>query len=145
MRINKLVRADIQLKLTFYFALLTVFALVFQFLLLMSAMSAMPAVGGGAAKQNEFFMDAATQTLWLSLAIVLPLTTIVGVLATFRIAGPLHRFSVFLRDIKNGKRPADCRLRKGDELQDFCALLNEATAPIRHGANADAEHSRIAA
>jgi hypothetical protein len=84
-------------------------------------------------------------TLAVSLAIVIPVTLVVAVLLTFKVAGPLYRFRVFLNQVKRGERPEDCRIRKSDELQDFCELLNEATAPLRshastpHEAPAEAE------
>ena len=66
-----------------------------------------------------------------SAALFLPLVFAVGVLTTFRFAGPVYRFEQFLKNVIAGKAPADCRLRKGDHLQDFCQLLNQATAPLR--------------
>jgi hypothetical protein len=69
----------------------------------------------------------------ISAAVLLPLTLSVGIVATFRIAGPLHRFETFLRAIANGEKPADCKIRRGDELQEFCTLLNDVTAPLRTG------------
>jgi nitrogen fixation/metabolism regulation signal transduction histidine kinase len=131
MRLRKLVRADIQLKLTLHSALLTVFALVLQSLLVLSTMSGVSAESAGPGDQHELIMNASLEALLLSLGIVLPLALAVGVLSTFRIAGPLHRFAEFMKETKRGDRPEDCVLRKGDELQDFCALLNEVTEPLR--------------
>ena len=61
----------------------------------------------------------------------LPLTFLVGVLTTFRIAGPVYRFEQFLAAVRRGERPSDFHLRKGDELTDLAALINEATGPLR--------------
>jgi hypothetical protein len=33
--------------------------------------------------------------------------------------------------VADGAAPGDCKLREGDELQELCTLLNEATAPLR--------------
>jgi hypothetical protein len=55
----------------------------------------------------------------------------VGVLTTFRVAGPLYRIEMFLKQVARGEKPADCRLRKGDELVEFCEVVNLATAPLR--------------
>jgi hypothetical protein len=60
-------------------------------------------------------------------------TLVVGILATFLVAGPLYRFEQFLRASLNGENPPDCRLRKGDELSEFCGLLNDATRHLRTG------------
>lgn len=66
----------------------------------------------------------------LTLLLMTPLMLAVGVLETFRVVGPLHRFERYLRDLADHKRPEPCRIRKGDELQDLCRLLNEATQPL---------------
>ena len=63
--------------------------------------------------------------------IFLPLTYAVGILTTFRIAGPLYRFETFLNQVLAGEKPERFRLRKGDELQDFADLLNAVTEPLR--------------
>ena len=73
----------------------------------------------------------------LTLALVAPLSLIVGVLTTFRVVGPLYRFRIYLRELVAGTDPGPCRVRQGDELQDLCELLNEATTPVRE-ANAKA-------
>ena len=68
---------------------------------------------------------------------ILPLVFIVGLLTTFRVAGPLYRLEMFLKQVARGEKPADCRLRKGDELMEFCELVNVATAPLRRAADAE--------
>jgi hypothetical protein len=59
----------------------------------------------------------------------------VGVLSTFRIAGPIYRFEQYLRQVVKGEAEGPCRIRDGDELWDLCDLINQATAPLRmrHG------------
>ena len=69
--------------------------------------------------------------LLTSFALFLPVIFLVGVLTTFRIAGPLYRFEAYLRSLIRGEATEPCRIRKGDDLQGFCALLNEATASLR--------------
>jgi len=75
----------------------------------------------------------------LTLGLVVPLSLFVGVLTMFRIVGPLYRFRVFLRQVAAGENPGPCKIRKGDELHDFCDLLNEVTAPLRQGSAAEKE------
>lgn len=43
----------------------------------------------------------------------------------------IRLIAAFLGEIIRGEKPDDCRLRKGDELQDLCRLLNRATAELR--------------
>ncbi len=69
--------------------------------------------------------------LGVSFLAFLPITFAIGVLTTHRFAGPVYRFEMYLKQVIRGERPGDCRLRKGDELMDLCALINEATAPLR--------------
>ncbi|MCB9883405.1 MAG: hypothetical protein H6834_16585 [Planctomycetes bacterium] len=72
---------------------------------------------------------------WTSFAIavvlVVPITFFVGIQVTFRIAGPLHRFREYLARLVAGEATEPCQIRSGDMLQDFCELLNSATAPRR--------------
>jgi hypothetical protein len=60
-----------------------------------------------------------------------PFLLVVGLVTTFRFFGPLHRFRVYLARLARGDRPDACRIRREDELQDLCELLNRATAPLR--------------
>jgi nitrogen fixation/metabolism regulation signal transduction histidine kinase len=69
--------------------------------------------------------------LLLTCAIMVVLTVSTGIVVTFRIAGPIYRFEQYLKQVIAGERPADCRLRKGDELLHLCELINLATAPLR--------------
>jgi hypothetical protein len=44
----------------------------------------------------------------------------VGVLATFRLTGPIDRIERHLEAVARGEDPAPCRIRKGDEFQELC-------------------------
>jgi signal transduction histidine kinase len=76
-----------------------------------------------------------------SFLVLLPLVGLVGVLATRRWAGPLFRFERFLRELDEGRRPDDIRLRDGDELTGFADLLNRVTAPLRREQAGDDSHA----
>src|SRR5690606_22624222 len=69
--------------------------------------------------------------LVISLGVLLPLCFFVGVLVTFRVAGPLYRFEKHLEAIARGDDPGPCRIRKGDDLQDFCAPFTAALERMR--------------
>jgi hypothetical protein len=69
--------------------------------------------------------------LLLTFALLAPLTLAVGIVATFKIAGPLYRFERHLTSVLEGKQVEPCTIRKGDELQHLCVLLNDVTAPFR--------------
>jgi signal transduction histidine kinase len=85
--------------------------------------------------ERDVLMDAIPevliQSLLLTFCVVLPLIFLVGVLLTFRIAGPVYRFETYLSQILRGENPGECRLRKGDELNELCGLINQVTLPLR--------------
>lgn len=130
-RKKKLVRNDIQLKLSLTFLLLASMGLVLQFLLFLATMTGKGLDEGGLGQAHAEIVDATLWALVLSAVIVLPLTWMVGILATHRFAGPIFVFRGFLEALVRGERPADLQLRKNDELKDVCELLNRATAPLR--------------
>ena len=71
----------------------------------------------------------------LSFLLMAPLMLAVGILETFRVVGPLYRIERYLRDVAAGTKPGPCKIRKGDELQELCRVVNEATQPFIAGAN----------
>ena len=133
-RKKKLIEPRLQLKFSLAFlstalVLVLLQAIVIQFVLQRVA-SRLP--HDGALLQSEVPGVLLTSFL-ITLLLLGPLSLGIGVLTTFRVLGPIYRFRVFLRQVANGERPADCRIRKTDELHDFCDLLNEATASLRQG------------
>ena len=68
--------------------------------------------------------------LW-TFALLVPLMFAIGIMVTFRIAGPLHRFETYLRQLAAGQNPGACRIREKDHLHDLCDLLNTVTADMR--------------
>jgi hypothetical protein len=74
--------------------------------------------------------------LIVTIAVLIPVTLIVSTYMTHKVAGPIYRFEVFLERILRGEQPGPCKIRKGDELQYLCEILNAATAPLREPAPA---------
>ena len=132
LRLNKLVDRGLQLRMVMWFALTGTLSVGLQFMMTVNAMSelALEAQASPADAYNAA-AGAAVRVLVTTLAISLPVITTVGVLVSFRVTGPLHRLRGFLQQIARGEHPGDVRLRKGDELQDFARLLNDATRPLR--------------
>ncbi len=85
------------------------------------------------ANVSGSWLEVLIPTVLMSLAILFPLVLSLGILLSHRIAGPMYRFRVWLTDVKNGKETRPCKIRDGDEHQDFCELLNEVTEPLRTG------------
>ena len=74
--------------------------------------------------------------LGLTVLFLAPFFVLVAVLMSFRIAGPVYRLEAYLRQVIEGEKPPDCRLRDGDQLMVLCELVNTAPAPLRR-ASAD--------
>jgi hypothetical protein len=131
-RRKKLIEPRLQLRfslafLATSFALVLVQAIVLTFLLQRVA-DQMPNDGMLLRAGLARILLASFAVTFLLLA---PLSLAVGIRTTFPVVGPIYRFRVYLRELIDDKRPGPCRIRKGDELQDLCELLNEATAPLR--------------
>ena len=132
----KLIRPRLQLKLVATFAAIALLALLLQFLLFSSALSAVAAeLPSDGPRLLSSINGILASTLAISLCVFLPLCLHVGVLVTHRIAGPIHRFETFLEQVARGEQPEDIRLRKGDELLELCGWINRATEPLRTGAS----------
>ena len=69
--------------------------------------------------------------LMIAAALVIPLTISLGLLATFRIAGPLYRFRVYLGQVARGEEDGPCRIRQSDELHDVCDAINAAVESLK--------------
>jgi len=128
----RLIRPRLQLRLMLSFLGISLLALFLQYLVFMRVVTELsvelPNDG------NLLMSEIPRRLLWvllLTTGFLLPTTLYVGVLVTRRVAGPIYRFEVFLEQVVRGEKPKDCSLRNGDELKDFCALLNQATAPLR--------------
>jgi hypothetical protein len=128
----KLIQPRLQLKLVFASLGICLFGLVFECLFFAACLAEiavdLPTDGPLVLASVRPLL---VRVALVSCAGILPLVFIVGVLTTFRIAGPLYRIETFLKATVRGERPPDCRLRRGDELAELCELVNAATAPMR--------------
>jgi methyl-accepting chemotaxis protein len=131
-RSRKLIQPGLQLRLIGSFVGLAAIALLGQFLLLgyrlTSAASNMEGSGGELAAEVPRVM---LEGLTFSLIVLLPVTFAFGILLTFRIAGPIYNFERFLKSVSRGEQLTPCKIRDGDELQNLCDAINEATEPLR--------------
>ncbi len=131
-RRKKLIKPRLQLRLTGIFVGLTALSLLLQFVLFTNVLNE---TAVGLPNDGPIVLQATnritTKVLAMSFLLFLPLTLSIGVLSTFRIAGPIYRFEQFLGAVVRGERPRDFRLRKGDQLTELAALINEATRPLR--------------
>jgi len=127
-RKKNLILPGLQLKITLVFLTMSMaMAVLMGYLMVVT-------VGDQTAGEFEILpviLPSILKSFVITLVVMIPTTIAVGVLSTFMVAGPLYRFEMFLNSVIKGENPPDCRLREGDELKDFCKLLNRATAPLR--------------
>jgi nitrogen fixation/metabolism regulation signal transduction histidine kinase len=131
-RLQKLPKPSLQLTLTMIFVGVSALAMLLQFLLFMAVLldAAVKLPRDSSVMLHET-NGLLLKVFLISFLLFLPLALLVGVLTTFRIAGPIRRFELFLESILRGDQPRECKLRKGDQLQEFCGLLNRVTEPLR--------------
>jgi hypothetical protein len=131
-RKKKLIQPRLQLRLIFTFLGVALLALLLQFLLFGAMISdlASELPQDGPLLQDRI-PGFTLLVFGISLGVLLPMTVCVGVLVTFRIAGPLYRFEQHLKAIARGEDPGVCRIRREDELQEFCKTLNAALDKLR--------------
>lgn len=131
-RRKKLIKPRLQLRMTGVFVGLVALMLLLQFILLTASLhhtsNLLPSDGPLLLEQTN---SLALRLVFISAAVFLPLTMLVGIMSTFRIAGPLFRIEKFLKAVQNGEKPEDFTLRERDELKELAALINTSTAPLR--------------
>ncbi len=131
-RAFRLIRPGLQLRLILVFLALSATSLLLQYMLFEASLASialdLPHDGAIVLEESNGMLG---RILLVSFAVFVPVTFVFGVLTTHRFAGPIYRMQKYLEQVIRGERPNDCRLRGGDELQEFCRLINDATAPIR--------------
>lgn len=128
----KLIKPRLQLKMVGVFVGLSALGFLLQSLhvgLRLSELSASMPEGG--SYLMAVMPELPLEILLVSFGMLLPLTIAVGILVTFRIAGPVYRFEKFLKAVLRGEEVGPCRIRKGDEFQELCELINQATVAAR--------------
>ncbi len=139
-RLKKMILPGLQVRITLVFLSLACFAAFFQIYMINRSVLM---VSEKLTVESEVLLGELPGilgvNLLLTLLVLVPLMVMVGVLTTHRIAGPIYRFHMHLREIANGGDPGTCRIRKGDELQELCVLINQAIEATRSKALQQAE------
>jgi len=137
----KLIKPRLQLKLIGVFVGLSGLGFLMQSLHVGLRLSELAAnVPEGGPYLMAVMPELPLEILAVSFGMLLPLTVAIGVMVTFRLAGPIYRFEKYLREVHEGTEIRPCRLRKGDELQELCDVINQVTEPLRMAnANGDSE------
>lgn len=128
----KLIKPRLQLTLIAVFVGLSSLGFLMQSLHVGLRLSELAAsIPGGGRHLMALMPELPIEILVVSFGMFMPLTIAVGIIVTFRIAGPVYRFERYLRDVADGKEVRPCKLRKGDQLMELCELINEVTEPLR--------------
>jgi len=132
-RKQKLIVPRIQIRLVGMLVGISAVAMLLQFLFLgarlMGKLADLEGPGGQLAEEVPMLL--LLQVFGLSIGVLLPVIFGLGIVVTFRVAGPIHRFEQYLRGVARGDQLGPCRIREGDQLQSLCDAINEATEPLR--------------
>lgn len=133
MRWNKLPKRGLQLRMMAVFVTVACFAALFETFLLNRALIE---VADSLPNDRDLVLDQLEGTFlsclaWMALVLV-PAVLVVGLLVTFRVAGPAYRIEVWLRGVAAGEiAPGDrCTLRGRDELGELCEAANDAVMAV---------------
>ena len=126
-RKKKLINVSLQIKLISVFLCVSLIASLFQVILLNRALVGLSELVPEASDILLAHLPSVlTTNLVLTLAVLFPLTFLVGVLVTHRVAGPAYRLQQHCLKLAKGENPGRCFLRKDDELQELCEAMNSA-------------------
>jgi hypothetical protein len=132
LRLQKLINPRLQLKLVASFVGVALLSMLLQFFLFSTNILRLTNhLPFAEAYSSQIIGDMLHDTLLVSFSILLPLTIVIGVLFTHRIAGPVYRFERYLSDVADGKAVGPCRIRQGDELQRLCTIINRAVERVQ--------------
>ena len=133
-RKRRFVRPDIQLKVVFVAAFVSCLTLVVQMQLAQGGVGAVARnLGQGLSSFQvlDLVESVTARSLMLAIVVALPLSLVVGVLYSFRFAGPIVRLQRHLEGLRDGAWDERCVLRKGDDLHDVAHAVNEVADVVR--------------
>ncbi|MFN0059630.1 MAG: hypothetical protein ACKVX7_14330 [Planctomycetota bacterium] len=131
-RRSKMPKLGIQLKLGMIMLMCAVACTTVQFLFFLRSASDVAAAIPAARELLLGQLSALILKQYLTtLLLLVPLMVSVGILISFPIAGPIYRFEKYFREIAQGAEVQACTIRRGDNLQELCELINQAMARIQ--------------
>lgn len=121
----RLLRPALQMRLMAAFGGVGLLALGLQFLLFYRVVgdAALASGSADAAVVQELSSNLLT-SLFVSVAVLLPLVLAIGTSFVLRFIGPIYRFEMWIGQVLRGEDPGPCRLRKNDELMELAALID---------------------
>jgi len=131
-RKKKLIKSRLQLKLVSAFLAMAVVASLFQVILLNTSLLKLTEdLGVQTTDVITRFSSVLVRNLLITLGVLVPFMFLFGILITHRIAGPVYKFERYLDAVIRGDEEGECRLRKGDDLQELCERINRAVAVLK--------------
>ena len=131
-RSRRLIKPRLQLYMVVAFTGIAAIAFLLQAVYLAMKLSSLAtALPTGATCSKPRSRRSCSSRSGCRSSVLLPLIVAVGVLVTFRVAGPVYRFEKWLEAIAKGEDPGPCRIRRGDQLHELCDRLNQAVEALR--------------
>ena len=131
-RKKKLINSRLQLRLIGVFLAVSCVASLFQVVLLnRSMMDLAQRLPGDGDLLLGHLPTVLLVNIGLTFAVLAPLTFLIGLAVTHRVAGPAYNMTRYCQALARGEEPGPCKVRDKDELQDLCAALNAAVARLR--------------
>ncbi len=145
-RRNKLIKPALQLKIVLIFFGTASVAVLVQAIMMSRALTNVPELSNAEHSALLTYLPGILMTnLAVSVGVLLPLISLIGITVTHRIVGPVYRFEQYLGQIARGETPGPCTIRDNDELHDLCDAINEATAVCQQPATGHEERLDAAA
>ena len=132
-RKKKLIRLDVQLRVVLIALCVASCVLLVNFQLSLGAVaSAAKGLKNGTSARAaiEDLRISMINRFALSIGLTIPMAAVVGILYSFKFAGPIHGLSKYFNQLKLGPWNKRCSLRKGDDLQDLATAINDALDPL---------------
>ncbi|MFT4647047.1 MAG: signal transduction histidine kinase [Glaciecola sp.] len=133
LRTRKLIDKSLQLRMVGAFIAVGCVATLFQVVLLNYSMLDL---SEKLAKNGDILLAKTPgiliRSVLITMGLLVPALTLVGILITHRIAGPAYRMRCYFLEIMDtGKVTYKCTIRKHDELQQMCVRVNKAIARVQ--------------
>jgi hypothetical protein len=133
-RHKRLTHLEVQLRMVFTALAAASLVLCVNFWLWFSSVSgalATHAVGSATHMTIEVLRATLIRQFLICTGVSIPLAAGIGLLYSFKFAGPLCGLGRYFSQLATGRWDAPFQIRKGDDLQDLCREVNSGIDPMR--------------
>ncbi|MHC4392249.1 MAG: hypothetical protein ACYS22_13180, partial [Planctomycetota bacterium] len=121
----RLIKKDFQIGAMLWVFAITVGVLAFHTFLTYQTVS------GATELTRAALVRILLQDVGITVVLMTAFVFFIGIIGTHKVAGPLHRFQMTLKNLQKGDISDTVRLRDGDMLMDFQGDMNLAVANLR--------------